>query len=125
MCNVDCVQTMLRIWDCFLLEGPKIIFRFALALLSIHETTIMQRADTISVMKILKAAAKLSYDVDGLFKVCTSCNRHTLNVPADSFHGTTPVRQTPCARRQTGGVCGRVACTTTAARRTQIITAAN
>ncbi|VDO35043.1 unnamed protein product [Haemonchus placei] len=26
-------QTLLRIWDCFLLEGPKVLFRFALALL--------------------------------------------------------------------------------------------
>ncbi|KAK6024451.1 hypothetical protein OSTOST_09737, partial [Ostertagia ostertagi] len=26
-------NTLLRIWDCFLLEGPKVLFRFALALL--------------------------------------------------------------------------------------------
>ena len=60
---------MLRIWDCFLLEGPKVLFRFALSLLYAHEATIMQRHDTISVMKILKACARLSYDIDGLMKV--------------------------------------------------------
>lgn len=61
---------MLRIWDCFLLEGPKVIFRFALAILSIHEEEVLQRQDTISVIKILKASVRLTYDYEGLFKVC-------------------------------------------------------
>lgn len=60
---------MLRIWDSFLLEGPKVLFRFALALLAFHEGAIMERTDTISVMKVIKAAAKLTYDTDGLIKV--------------------------------------------------------
>uniref|UniRef100_A0A914W9J3 Rab-GAP TBC domain-containing protein n=1 Tax=Plectus sambesii TaxID=2011161 RepID=A0A914W9J3_9BILA len=60
---------MLRIWDCFLLEGPKVLFRFALALLGVHELTLMERSDTISVIKLLKAAAKLTYDTDGLIKL--------------------------------------------------------
>uniref|UniRef100_A0A1I7YSF4 Rab-GAP TBC domain-containing protein n=1 Tax=Steinernema glaseri TaxID=37863 RepID=A0A1I7YSF4_9BILA len=60
---------MLRIWDCFLLEGPKVLFRFAIALLGIHETEILEKCDTISVMKVLKAAVKLTYDIDGLIKV--------------------------------------------------------
>ncbi|TKR81475.1 hypothetical protein L596_015339 [Steinernema carpocapsae] len=60
---------MLRIWDCFLLEGPKILFRFAIALLGIHETEILEKTDTISVMKVLKAAVRLTYDIDGLIKM--------------------------------------------------------
>lgn len=60
---------MIRIWDCFLLEGPKVLFRFAVALLSIHENEVLQRMDTISVMKILKASVRFTYDYNGLFKV--------------------------------------------------------
>ncbi|KAJ8300670.1 hypothetical protein KUTeg_022189 [Tegillarca granosa] len=62
-------QTLLRIWDCFLLEGPKVLFRFALAILKIHEKEILLKSDTISIMRHLKACAKLTYDVDGLIKV--------------------------------------------------------
>uniref|UniRef100_A0A9J2P777 Rab-GAP TBC domain-containing protein n=1 Tax=Ascaris lumbricoides TaxID=6252 RepID=A0A9J2P777_ASCLU len=60
---------MIRIWDCFLLEGPKVLFRFAVALLSIHESEVLTRTDTISVMKILKASVRLTYDYEGLFKL--------------------------------------------------------
>ena len=62
-------QTLLRIWDCFLLEGPKVLFRFSMAILKIHEKDIIQRSDTISVMRHVKASAKLSFDVEGLVKV--------------------------------------------------------
>ncbi|XP_019929607.3 uncharacterized protein [Magallana gigas] len=62
-------QTLLRIWDCFLLEGPKVLFRFALAILKLHEKEILQKTDTISIMRHLKAAAKLTFDADGLLKV--------------------------------------------------------
>uniref|UniRef100_A0A0N4ZSN6 PH domain-containing protein n=1 Tax=Parastrongyloides trichosuri TaxID=131310 RepID=A0A0N4ZSN6_PARTI len=61
-------QTMLRIWDCFLVEGPKVLFRFALALLALHEDELLKRTDTIGVMKVLKASVKLTYDYDGLIK---------------------------------------------------------
>ncbi len=71
------VQTMLRIWDVFLLEGPKVLFRFALAILCLHESSVMEKADTISVMKILKAAARLTYDTDGLIKVWEASAAHT------------------------------------------------
>ncbi|VDM63820.1 unnamed protein product [Angiostrongylus costaricensis] len=113
-------NTLLRIWDCFLLEGPKVLFRFSLALLGKssfkgvnsgkmhnktvkavakygqhfeflkrcesrlicsrkfiechiqgqHQDEILARSDTIGIMKVIKAAVRLSYDVDGLFKVC-------------------------------------------------------
>ncbi|VDN93968.1 unnamed protein product [Brugia pahangi] len=62
-------QTMIRIWDCFLLDGTKVLFRFALAILSIHEKEVLQRNDTISVIKILKASVRLTYDYEGLFNL--------------------------------------------------------
>ncbi|XP_046560814.1 LOW QUALITY PROTEIN: uncharacterized protein LOC124269825 [Haliotis rubra] len=62
-------QTLLRIWDCFLLEGPKVLFRFSLAILKMHKKEILLKSDTISVMRHLKACAKITYDTDGLIKV--------------------------------------------------------
>ena len=45
------------------------LFRFALAILKLHEKDILQKTDTMGIMKHLKACAKLSYDVEGLAKV--------------------------------------------------------
>ena len=56
-------------WDCFLLEGPKVLYRFALVILGHHEEEILLRTDTIGIMKVVKAAVKLCFDVDGLFQV--------------------------------------------------------
>ncbi|KAH9507622.1 hypothetical protein Btru_051637 [Bulinus truncatus] len=63
------LETLLRIWDCFLLEGPKVLFRFSLAILQLHSREIIMKCDTISVMRHLKACAKITYDVDGLVMV--------------------------------------------------------
>lgn len=60
---------MLRIWDCFLFEGPKVLFRFTIALLGFYQDEILNHTDTISVIKVLKAAVSLTYDIDGLIKV--------------------------------------------------------
>ena len=48
------LQTLLRVWDCFLLEGPKVLFRFSLAILKLHEREIVNKTETISVMRHLK-----------------------------------------------------------------------
>ncbi|XP_064648922.1 uncharacterized protein LOC135501087 isoform X6 [Lineus longissimus] len=63
------METLLRIWDCFLLEGPKVLFRFAIAILKIHEKALLEKEDTISIMKHLKLCARLTFDSDGLIKV--------------------------------------------------------
>ena len=62
-------ETLLRIWDCFLLEGVKVLFRFALAILIINRESILTRTDTISLMKQIKDSAKNLIDVETLFKV--------------------------------------------------------
>jgi hypothetical protein len=62
-------ETLLRIWDCFLLEGVKVLFRFALAILIINRESILTRHDTISMMKQIKDSAKHLIDVESLFKV--------------------------------------------------------
>lgn len=62
-------ETLLRIWDCFLLEGSKVLFRFALAILIINRESILTRTDTISMMKHIKDSTKHLIDVESLFKV--------------------------------------------------------
>ncbi|XP_070532157.1 uncharacterized protein [Ptychodera flava] len=62
-------QTLLRIWDCFFLEGPIVLFRFSLAIMKIHENKLLQECDTISIMRQMKSIAKLSFDVEGLVQV--------------------------------------------------------
>jgi len=62
-------ETLLRIWDCFLLEGGKVLFRFALAILIINRENILTRTDTISMMKQIKDSTKNLIDVESLFKV--------------------------------------------------------
>ena len=62
-------ETLLRIWDCFLLEGAKVLFRFAVAILIINRESILTRTDTISMMKQIKDSTKNLIDVESLFKV--------------------------------------------------------
>ncbi|XP_022246616.1 uncharacterized protein LOC106463422 [Limulus polyphemus] len=61
-------EVLLRIWDCFLLEGPKILFRFTLAILKMQEDVILTCSDTVSIMRQLKAAAKFCFDIETLIK---------------------------------------------------------
>ncbi|XP_076315442.1 uncharacterized protein LOC143227975 [Tachypleus tridentatus] len=61
-------EVLLRVWDCFLLEGPKVLFRFTLAVLKMQEDAILARSDTVSIMRQIKVAAKLCFDVDMLVK---------------------------------------------------------
>ena len=56
-------------WDAFLFEGPKVLFRLALATLKLLEPGLLSKTDTISVMRHLKAAPKLIHDYEGLLKV--------------------------------------------------------
>ncbi|VDD92407.1 unnamed protein product [Enterobius vermicularis] len=51
-----------------MLEGPKVLFRFAVALFSMYEEELLQRTDTIAVMKVLKASVRLTFDYQELFR---------------------------------------------------------
>lgn len=59
-------NTLLRIWDCFLLEGPKVLFRFAIVLIGKHEEEIISRGDAIGIMRVSKAATKLAFDEEAI-----------------------------------------------------------
>lgn len=62
-------ESLLRIWDCFLLEGAKVLFRLALAILIHNRENILIRTDTISMIKQIKESTKSCIDIDSLFKV--------------------------------------------------------
>ncbi|PAV64960.1 hypothetical protein WR25_10566 [Diploscapter pachys] len=62
-------STLLRLWDCFMLEGPKVLFHFGLALLIHHKEEILAESDTIGIMRVVRAAGKLAFDINRLFKI--------------------------------------------------------
>lgn len=66
---INIFQTLLRIWDCFLLEGPKVLFRFAIVLIGKHEEEIISRGDAIGIMRVSKAATKLAFDEEAIVNV--------------------------------------------------------
>ena len=56
-----------------MLEGPKVLFHFGLALLIHHKEEILAESDTIGIMRVVRAAGKLAFDINGLFKVRKKC----------------------------------------------------
>ncbi len=62
-------EVLVRIWDCFLFEGDKVLFRYACALLKLHKRVLLQQTDAISFFKHLKYCVKNTFDIDGLNKV--------------------------------------------------------
>ncbi len=50
------LETLLRIWDCFLMDGRKFLFRVSLALLRQHEDLLLEQADALSAWRCLKLA---------------------------------------------------------------------
>ena len=63
-------QSTLRILDCFLLEGHKILFRVCLAILKVNEQHILSLSDPVALFQFLKEVARHTFDVEGLFHVC-------------------------------------------------------
>jgi hypothetical protein len=70
--NVLPIETTLRVWDCFLYEGSKILFRVALAFLKLHEEQVRQCGDAGELLTFLNGESKRFYDADKLIKACGS-----------------------------------------------------
>lgn len=64
-----CAQSALRILDCFLLEGHKVLFRVALAVLKVNEVHILSMSDPVALFQYLKQVARHAFDVEQLFHV--------------------------------------------------------
>ena len=63
-------STLVRIYDTFILEGYKIIYRFSLAFLKLKEQKITQCSGMDSAFKVIKKSMEnLEIDLDELFKI--------------------------------------------------------
>lgn len=69
------MQSALRILDCFLVEGHKLLFRIALAILKVNEQQILSMSDPVGLFQFLKEVARHTFNVEELFNV--SCQRQT------------------------------------------------
>jgi len=57
-----------RVWDALFNEGPKVLFRVALALLKIAEIKLLERDNPGEVLRAARAAANEQYDRDALMR---------------------------------------------------------
>lgn len=60
-------KAVVRIIDCFLMEGNKILLRFSLGILAMKENEILSRKNNSEIMTLMKNLAE-NIDVDKLFK---------------------------------------------------------
>lgn len=62
-------ELMLRIWDCFLLEGDKVLFRFALSILHIYQDDLLEMNDFSTISSHLaRLVSTRSLDMEHLFE---------------------------------------------------------
>ena len=64
------VDVYLRIWDVFLYEGNKVLFRFALAFFKLHEQDILSSTDSVQVNSLIRTLGQESRcDVRSLCRI--------------------------------------------------------
>lgn len=59
----------LRLWDCFLHEGDKVMFRIALALLKMNEDALLQLNNSVSANNFMRTSVNNLTDIDGAFRI--------------------------------------------------------
>lgn len=62
-------DVLFKIWDSFLYEGPKVIFRFALALFKCKEEEILKLQDSMSIFKYLRYFTRTVLDARKLISI--------------------------------------------------------
>ncbi|KAI9276726.1 rab-GTPase-TBC domain-containing protein [Phascolomyces articulosus] len=60
--NILPIETVLRVWDCFFYEGASVLFRVALALFKMSETTIMSIDDSLEIFQVIQNMPKKIID---------------------------------------------------------------
>jgi TBC1 domain family member 2A len=60
------LETVARVWDVLFCEGPKILYRIALAILKIHEEELLATENSGDLVKALHFACALQFDRDAL-----------------------------------------------------------
>ena len=66
------VEVYLRIWDIFLYEGNKVLFRFALAFFKMYEDEILTSSDSLSINTLLRTLGETGCDVKTLCRIAFS-----------------------------------------------------
>lgn len=64
------IKVVVRIWDIFLVEGRKTIFRFALAILKVNEKQFLSGEMEVALLQMKKYQKDV--DVEELIKVATN-----------------------------------------------------
>lgn len=68
--RVQCLlQTAARVWDALLNEGPKVLFRVALALLKTSEAVLLKQDNVGLLLREIRQAVTHTHDRDKLMKV--------------------------------------------------------
>ena len=62
---------MLRIWDTFLYEGSKVLFRFAIAIFKFYEEKLLALKNSITIFNFLRTMCQNATDIDRLVQVKT------------------------------------------------------
>ena len=67
---MDCVpaETAFRIWDTFLYEGDKVVFRYALGMLKTHEAEILKITDKMKMFIYMRGMTAELWDAETLQK---------------------------------------------------------
>ena len=60
---------MLRVMDCFLMEGRKVFFRVSVAILKLNDRRILHMTDPVTIFQFIKEITKHIFDVNELFNV--------------------------------------------------------
>ena len=70
-CSLFCtfVQSALRILDCFLMEGTKVLFRVGLGVLKVNARHLLSITDPVALFQTLKEIAKHTFNIDQLLQV--------------------------------------------------------
>lgn len=63
------LQTAARVWDALLNEGPKVLFRVALALLKTSEAVLLKQDNVGLLLREVRQAVTHTHDRDKLMKV--------------------------------------------------------
>ena len=71
LCDLlNLLQTMIRIWDTFLYEGSKVLFRYAVAIFLYNQDALLSESNTIAIFNRLRSMCKEATDVKRLTEVC-------------------------------------------------------
>jgi len=61
------VDLVMQIWDCFLVYGHEVLYRFGFVLLKLHKKSLLRTKDPLSLMRKLKKMGRTFYEVEDLF----------------------------------------------------------